>query len=373
MLKFIPSFCYIEAITLTGKKIIAGDRATNSSIQVKGQDKENFIELYKMIHSGSYESIQELPQEKIAMALDLEKRGYFNENVQQAAMFNEYNHFARIFLKKEFNYVERKTRDNILINILCFLVLLLLTAFICLTPEIFSMQINYRNLNALEIVLSCTALPCLVFGIHELGHFIMAKILGIPVSTACAGLFIIYPTAFLTYRGININKTFNKITLLIGGAGGHIVGIFIGVILLRLGINNLILQMWILVNISMIYSNLIPFNISDGYFICSSLLGIFNLRLMGYRGINKWMHRQKPFALEKICGLIMITLWIVSFWGIYGATNMYIYYFGISKIIVYSIYPLFVISQIIRFIVKIYKLNDYQNKNLNRPVQEKST
>lgn len=368
VIKFSPHFCYIETKTLTGRKIIAGDRATNSSLQVKQQERQRFLELYALIEEGNIERFEDIPEDKAAMARELERRGYFNDDITPAAMFNEYNHFAKILVKKEFKYIETQPLDNIVVNIFCFVFLALLCAFIFMTPAVFALKIDYIDLSIPEIIFCGTILPCFVFGIHELGHWIIAKILRIPVATACAGFFIIYPTAFLTYRGININKTFNRITILIGGAGGHIIGIFIGAVLLRSGMDNLILQIWIIVNISMIYSNLVPMNISDGYFICSSLLGIYNLRLLGYKALNNWMHRRRSLPTETACGLALLVIWIVSFGGIYGVIDLYIDFFKISPLVVYVVYPVFVVSQLIRFVIRIYKLDNNQPTKGSQPV-----
>lgn len=369
MIKFCPSFTYSETMTLTGKKIVAGDRISNSYILVRKQDRQRFLDLVDLIENGNFENIQELPDDKVRMAQEIERRGYFNDNTRPTALFNEYDKLAKIIYELNFKDDGRAPRNSIFLNILFFGVMLIIVAYVIATPGILSLQVDYSELSILEIVFAGVVFPFAVLILHELGHLIVAKILRISVFTARFGIFVIYPTVYISYRGININKTFNKVMLLFGGVGGHIIGLLLGVILMRTGIDGFLVQSWILANASMIYANLLPLGASDGYFMVSSIIGIFNLRLKGYKALNKWMHFQKATSVEIVCGMILIILWTIGFCGLYFSLKMIGYYFSLPNLIFIIIYSALMIFQLTKFIIKIYKF-DFHKDVLKNEVDE---
>ncbi|MDR0690605.1 MAG: hypothetical protein LBF32_00760 [Streptococcaceae bacterium] len=126
---------------------------------------------------------------------------------------------------------------------------------------------------------------------------------------------------------------------------------FMGILLLlNFKIHSQILIMFIISNISMIFTNLLPFGTSDGYFILSSILGIFNLRLAGYRAINSWMKKLKTTRYDSICGLWFLTIWTLAFLSFYKMLNSlqnYLYIPSIFKIIILGF-------MIFKFVRKIY-------------------
>lgn len=109
-------------------------------------------------------------------------------------------------------------------------------------------------------------------------------------------------------------------------------------------------------------SNLTLFGACDGYFIFSSALGIFNLRLRGYKALNEMMHRRKVKRSDLIMSLIMIGLLIYSFSCLYGSLIVFAHYFLVPLHIVQLVAIVFTIALAIRFILKTYKMK-FQMQN----------
>ncbi|MDR1521937.1 MAG: hypothetical protein LBS28_03665 [Streptococcaceae bacterium] len=212
----------------------------------------------------------------------------------------------------------------------------------------------YASLNFFDLFVCLTIMSIFVLGVHEFFHYLVSKLLGIEIASFEISFFVIYLIVYLTYKGLNLNNTTKKVLLLLGGVCGHIFLAFMGILLLlNFKIHSQILIMFIISNISMIFTNLLPFGTSDGYFILSSILGIFNLRLAGYRAINSWTKRFKTTRYDSICGLWFLIIWTLAFLSFYKMLNFlqnYLYIPSIFKIIILGF-------MIFKFVRKVYKLD----------------
>ncbi|MDR1521938.1 MAG: hypothetical protein LBS28_03670 [Streptococcaceae bacterium] len=108
MLKFIDGFKYIEVMTLTGKKIIAGDTNSSSYVLIKKEKRKDFLALVNLIKNKRFSDVNDLPKDKIKLALELEKRGYFNTKTLSKRSFNEMNKISKVLYKKVYDKSSKK-------------------------------------------------------------------------------------------------------------------------------------------------------------------------------------------------------------------------------------------------------------------------
>jgi hypothetical protein len=356
MLEFIDGFRCVEIMTLTGKKIIAGDANSSSYVLIKREKKDDFLTLIDLIKNKKFSNINNLPKNKIKLALELEKRGYLNTKTLPKSSFNEVNKISKILYKKVYDKNSKKDY-NIFFTVIFFSIIVAMGIFVFANIgdflNISKAKEIYSSLNFFDAFVCLTIMPFFILLVHELFHYLVAKLLGIEIASFEIGFFVVYPIVYLTYKGLFLNKTIKKILLLLGGVCGHIFLAFIGIFFyLNFDTNSQILMIFIISNISMIFTNLLPFGVSDGYFILSSILGIFNLRLAGYRAINLWMKGFKTTRYDTICGCWFLIIWVFAFISSYKMLAFLQNYFCLP-----SIFSIIILGiMVFKFIRKIYKL-----------------
>ncbi|MDR2044789.1 MAG: hypothetical protein LBQ15_10610 [Clostridium sp.] len=356
MLELRESFVCVKNITLTGSKLLAGDRDSNTYIHVKKNMASIFKEFVTMIDSGIVDDIDMLKDDYRKIAKQMDAKGFFKTSKKPKGSFNEINSYARIIYKKEFSIKQKANKNNYLENLLYFVSIIGMMWFVLYSRSFLNRQFDIHSLS-MPMVLACVFIvPVSVYLFHEAGHYIAASLLGVPVASLQIGFFITYPTVFLTYRGLNLNTALKKVSILLGGAAGHMAGIVIGIVLMRCGVYNTFIDVWIIGNTSMIFVNLSVFGATDGYYIITTLLGIYNLRLLGYSAIKKVLHRQAPGKKEAAYGAVLLVLWTLSFCGIYESIKMNTSYFNIPPDITFTISIVLIVLLIVRFIYKTYNL-----------------
>lgn len=356
MLELSNTVSYVETWTITGKKVIIGDRSANAFTLISKKEHELFFELIKLLNMKLFNQISELPEKYHSLAYNLQKRGYFNDEVAPHGSFNEYNSLSTIFFTKEISKKERNENTHILVNIIYFLVFMCICLWNIHTFDIEIINISFSGITFVEILSSIIFLPILIMLTHEVGHYMTSLLAGVEVATLNFGFAVVYPSIYLTYKGLNICKTSNKLMVISGGVFMHLVGMFIGVLFLKNGYNSIFLKLWVLSNLSMIYANVIPITASDGYFMLTSILGIYNIRLRGYKTLNKWLHGKKGNRTDILYGILMIFLWGSSFWGLHSFFDMIAQTFYIETWIVNFSYTLVTIVLIARFVIKIFQM-----------------
>jgi putative peptide zinc metalloprotease protein len=357
MLKLSDSFKYISCKTITGTKLLAGDSNVSSYIYVKNEDEEEFLALISAIQKGVVGSIDDLDGIKQKFAIELQKKGYFEDNIEPKPSFNEFNKYVKVFYMKNFKIRKVNDSPHLFKNICYFVYIFILLFYILFNKNELVFSFNYLTVTFSQATVMFLTIPFLTIVLHELGHYIIAIMLGIPANSIRIGFFITWPTVYLNYNGLNLHSTMKKVSVLFGGIVGHLTGMAIGIIFCTHRVNNIYIQIWILCNFSMIVSNLTLFSACDGYFILSSVLGIFNLRLRGYKALNRMMHRQKVKKSDLIMSLIMIGLWIYSFSCLYGTLVVFGNYFSAPLQVVQLISLVSIIALAVRLILKTYKMN----------------
>lgn len=367
MIKLKKTVSYVETWTVTGKKIIIGDKSADSFTLVKQKEHIIFKELLELLENNKYEMIEDLPPQYQALAYGLQQRGYFEGDCATSKVFNEYKSLSKEIYKKEFAFTETKENKKIFKNVLYYIALALVMMLVVHNIDMDKLTISLENVNLLDLISSIIFLPILIVATHELGHYLLARYTGVTVSAITFCFVVIYPSVYLSYRGINLCKTINKIMIITGGMFAHLVGVLSGIYLINGGYDSLFLKLWILSNISMIYANMIPLAASDGYFMLSSIIGVFNLRMKGYRAINCWMHRntENVTMTDSISGIFLIGLWLFSFYGLRSFFELIINVFGVREIIMNISYIVICILLMLRFVIKIYQMKftqKYKNK-----------
>lgn len=356
-------FAYIECRTLTGKRLIVGLKNERAYIQINKNFLNDFHSLYKKLNLTNHNLLIFNDKEKMLISI-FEKKGFFEGYDVLYESFNEYSSFSKIFFKKKLS----NSRNIEIQNIKLFYVLYLsiwLIATIYLLKILMSfdfelMHINLRGVSVLEWGIIILIIPTLIYGIHELGHFIIAKLLGIEVFRIMIGFFVCWPTIYLEYRGLNLNSTLNKLSVISAGILTHVIGACVGLMLIQNMEGNIILNIWTTANLSMIVTNIIFIGPNDGYFLLSNAVGIYNLRYKGYKALNKLFIKNNTTNVtseERICGFLLIILWIFSFYGIFITFLYYGEILGIPNQMVYVGTIIILLILFLRFFSKIFKLN----------------
>lgn len=358
MLEFRDSFVCITDFTLTGKKVLIGLRNYNVYVQVKKEQEVCFFDLLKQINEGKVNDIEHLSGRKHELAKELYSRGFFVDSVIPKPAFNEVSAFSKDLLKKDFCYApKKKEKPRIFINLCLFMVIAVLFLLVIAHKDILYSEINFKDSSILDIIICMTIIPFFVYFLHEFGHFVIAIMLDVPVASFKLSFFIIYLMPYLTYRGLNLYSNRKKICVLLGGVAGHAFGLLLGMLLYNAFSDSFIIKIWNLAHFSMIISNLSIFGVSDGYFIFSNLFGIYNLRLLGYRGLNKLMNNVIPSRKEFGFAILILLLWVISFKGVYSSLSVYRAVFQIPGELLNTICTTILILLVVRFVYKIVRMD----------------
>lgn len=90
-----------------------------------------------------------------------------------------------------------------------------------------------------------------------------------------------------------MHKTWEKVCVASGGIVIHLINIVFGTIIYSLGIEHVVLCVWIIANMGMVIGNLMFLGPTDGYFILTSLLGIYNFRYIGYKTLCYCIYKKE--------------------------------------------------------------------------------
>ena len=361
MLNLSETSTYTETYALLGKRLILGDKSGNSYVVIK--ERELFYSLLRCFDTKQINEIDELPEQYQDLAKVLKTRGFLNDGTQLQSSFNEYNRFSNTFYRKKFAPGIAKERNNLFFSVAYFTVFIFLTVWMVLLSTSQKLTFDIRELKLYEWLLAIIVLPVLVVFFHESGHFIASKIAGISVDEFRIGLYVIYPTAYLTYNGINISKTHNRLVIISGGIFAHAFGAVAGFLLYRYIGQSHLLILWILANMSMFIANALPLGASDGYFFLSTLLGIYNLRLKGYKAISDWMRLSFRSKGNVVCGLLLLLMWIISFRGLWSFLHELGAALTISANIINWFSLILIVILVFRFLKNIYAINSKTKAN----------
>jgi len=253
VLELRKSFAYVENMTFTGRKMIAGVRDCSTYMYVDTKMKDNFKELIKLIKTGMVDSIDVLDGNHRLLAEQMDAKGFFKTSEEPIGSFNELNSYTRILYKKEFNVNPiGECKAYYAPAVLYLATLSMMGLFVLMNRSYLDRRMEFSIGTLATLVLGVLVTPILISFFHEIGHYTAAKLLGVPVAALYVGLFMIYPTIYIAYNGLNLNSTLRKVCTLLGGIAGHVAGLGIGVVLINCHIDNVLVDIWMLGNTSMI-------------------------------------------------------------------------------------------------------------------------
>lgn len=353
-------FIYVQNKTLSGNRIIAGIREYNSYILIKKDYEKSFFSLLEKLKNSS--KLETLTAKEKDIYDSFSYKGFLEGDECVSNSFNEYD----VFVKKIFEQKIRSTMNKGYSELKKYIFSLVYTflfivgiAYIFICYEQFMViRLNVNEFTPLEILVCVLVFPVIIDFMHEFSHFLAAKMIGVEVDKVVVGFFITWPTIFLEYKGLNLYKTWEKVFVASAGIVIHLANVLIGILIYSMGYDYILLIVWVIANMSMAVSNLMFLGPTDGYFILSSLLGIYNFRYIGYKTLKYFFYKKgkKPNKYGYICGCILVALWGESFIGIYLACKYYSFIFNLAGRYNDFFSLLLIVFLIFRFIYRIKKV-----------------
>lgn len=346
---------YCEVGTLLGKKIVVGIKEENSYIQFDAK----YIDIIKEImDNGKKEDIEDLCKEnkKMQQIYNLFKnKGYLDNNTEAKRSFNELKNIGKILKSitcKQLVFLNRRV-----VRMVFSLIIILSVILIVLNLGLLKKPIDYYSMSPIQILISILVIPCAVLGLHEIGHCLAAYSMGVKVKSISIALFIAFPILAVIYSGLQLHKTRHKIWVELGGVSMNLFLAALGLLYSNYIGESAIVRIWILANISTILTNISFIGMTDGYFILTSLIGVNNIRLLGYQCICKYISHKygESNSKERICGILLFVSIGISFISLYTGIRYISLMFGISVRISNCIQWLFVLAMLTLFVSKLFK------------------
>lgn len=350
-------FTYTKNKTLTGEKIIAGIKECNSYILIKKEYEKSFLSFLDKLNKGM--EVEELSaDEKVICNVFIDK-GFLEGSKNTNSSFNEYNSFVKKIFEKKLNNISNKKYSRITKNIFAALYICLFIVGMLYIYKYYgkfmSIRLDIKDFKPVEIFICVLVFPVVIDFMHEFGHFLVARMLNIQVDKIVIGFFVTWPTIFLQYKGLNLYKTWEKVFVASAGIAIHLANLLIGIFIYSIGYEYLLLNVWIIANMGMAIGNLMLLGPTDGYFILTSLLGVYNFRYTGYKTLKYFFYKKgdKPNRYGIFCSCLLSILWGGSFVGIYLTCKYYSMVLGLSILYVNIFSFILITLLIVRFICKI--------------------
>lgn len=355
---------YCEVNTLLGKKILVGIKEKNSYIQFD----EKYVETIKQIvDNGKKKDVKEFckESEKKKQIYNLfQHKGYLDGEIEVKESFNELKNFGRVLKSitcKQLNFLNKK-----IIRWIIFLIVILSAIFMILNLDILRKPIDYYSMSLIQILISIFIIPCAVLGLHEIGHCLAAYSIGVKVKKISIGLFITFPILAVTYSGLQLHKTRHKIWVELGGVCMNLFLATLGVLYSNYIGMSAVVQIWIIANVSTMITNMSFIGMTDGYFIVTSLIGVNNVRLLGYQCICKCISRKysEISSKDRICGIVLLVSIGISFISLYTGISYLSLMFGVPIRISNYVQIFFVLIMFILFVSRLLKYKKVLDNNL---------
>lgn len=354
-------FTYTDCKTLTGYRLIAGIKEKNSYILIKNKYRTAFFTLMDKI-SKREGNISEL-----SLSIDeheildvLKAKGYYDNHSKLNESFNEFNRFVNVFFSiptVNFDWLTWKNQNSLYFTYITIWILSII--YIINNISLVTQTLSPSDFTILEIMFCIVIMSNVVSLTHEFGHYILSQFLGVKASRVTYGLFIAWPVIYVEYFGLNLYSTAKKITVISAGIFIHLANVVLGIFISNNITDHKLINVWIVCNMGMFFNNMWLIGPTDGYFFISNALGIYNLRLKGYRAISSIIKRHK-YSLDKVSILSAIGViftWIISILSIRISISYYSLILGINQ--TYTMYAIriAIILLLIRFLHKIYKID----------------
>lgn len=308
-------FTYVVSKTLLGDKLLVGTKHNNSYLEIRSEYFDSFFSLISTIESLDNFSIADIeldPKEKELLTVFI-KKGYIGDKVESKSSFNEVKSLITMFFNKDltnWNFMNVRNIKFFYISYIVFFILFI--GYILKNIQSISFSLNFLSFNRIAFFI---ILFPVILGIHELGHFLVAQIVGVKVKSLTIGWMITNPIVYLDYYGLNLNDTSKKLAVISGGIFSHLLFASLGIFISNNYVSNFYVSLFILCNISMVITNILFFGPSDGYFFLTNLIGIYNLRYRAYKAIKALFANKLNLlsSVDKVAGIILVLLLFISF------------------------------------------------------------
>lgn len=189
----------------------------------------------------------------------------------------------------------------------------------------------------------------LTFGIHEISHRITGIYFGLKQGEISICMFLGFiPMIYIKQKGIYSLERNSIIKVVCSGIASNLL---VAIIFTSLAffIKNEILLYFAFSNIKLVYMNLFPMSLSDGYFLLCILLKMPNLRMFMYRFI---IHPKSICRLRDIEKLIVGIMTLIMFAIIAGEIFVILFFVREEARIVITIIMFIVYYLFLRYIGK---------------------
>lgn len=363
MFKFKSNFKYVVSNTLTGKKLLMGVPQENSYIEIPITYFDSLLSLIHKLEQQNLECLEPSCLTETESSLySLSYTKGFLSGLKSTPSFNEYSNLTTIFWEYKFSSVatykiNTKFSAFFLFLLWLFGILLILDNINFITT---SLRINIKEYTLSEFAFCSIILPQFIYFSHELGHFLVAKLMNVTPKHIKFGFFICFTTIYIEYEGLNLNETYKKLSIISAGILIHIYNIILGIYVIEMTPNfSKIVMVWIVANFSMIISNILFFSPSDGYFFITNLIGIYNLRYRGYKALYLLLNNSKISKIKTgdlICCIILTLFLLLSFIALFKSILFYGSIFNLNTTISLFIAIVLMIMFFLRLLVNIKNL-----------------
>ena len=360
-MKVRADVCYNVNYTLAGKILLVGIKGLNSFVKLEPKHADAAIEFIDRYKEKDIEP-DKLNSVESKLYRNLDKVGYLDNEVKPKEAFNEFKRVGKLFFS-----IRPKGDAEPLAGCMALKITLFVTSivamllFIGMNAAYIPSQIDYVHMKLWEIIFTISVFPGAVLAVHEIGHCFVARCVGVKIDSVSLGWFFIYPLVLVQYYGLNLEKQSKKIMVMAGGVYFNLIMAFLGILLKVLfpaQISGAVIDIWISANISTIITNLGLFGMTDGYFIASTLIGIMDIRLKGYKYLNMVLNRKKENMGKdyKTCGLILMVLFVTSLMSVFTNLNYWLTLFALPKYIFYVLFAGAVVVLVSRFFVRVKRV-----------------
>lgn len=334
--------------------LIVGSASTNEYVKINCTNKEVVIDVLKMFdgNHSTLEIANYCCNNNIAIDMQhleevLTQRGLFL-NTKKNKSNNEIELLGLKVFLKEFEYIPEYVAPKV-VKIMCGIILLIdiIAVVLC--------AINYANVISIfksDLLLyndsyilgfgMTLGISTITLVMHECGHCLAA--LNRNVQIHKAGLFLylgFIPKWFINFRGLRISKKSTKIQVFLGGVVLNVSCILIACSLYSYIDCADLIKCFIMSNLLMILNCMIPFSLTDGYFIFSTVFNVENLRIEMVNCL-----KNKKVTVRNKSGFIIYSLMSVIFW-IY---KLYVFYYWIYCILTELMLPAIGIILVLLFL-----------------------
>jgi len=344
--------------SLSGKLLLVGIKGINSFVKFDSRYADTLMDFIDQYKHQDIEP-EELNDSTKVIYNNLNKLGYLDNGVMPRESFNEFKKVGKVFLSITPKGESKSTIGSSAAGIALFVFsIAAMLAFIASNQGYIPNNIDYIHMKLWEIIFTISVFPWAVLAVHELGHCLMAKYVGVKIDNVSFGWFFIYPIVLVQYYGLNLEKQSKKLMVMAGGIYFNLIMAFVGILLKTLLpdiFHGAVIDIWISANISTIITNLGLFGMTDGYFMVTMLAGILDIRLKGYKYLNSVMKRSDTRLGNdyRTCGLILAALFISGLVSIYFNLNFWLSLFGLNGIIFYIVFTVFMMFLTGRFLMRI--------------------